>query len=247
VRVRLIAFCAALTVACASAAAPAQAEKLERYSFELTEFSGESRILTSHEIHPCSPGYDVVTDGRLEGSFSSPFSGIENVRIGKSNARGKLVADAGPVTYQQSGQRDGDHNPCDAEESAAFGESCARQVPTTPGIVGRLIDATKKKVEVEWQPTFSGVERRFTPDFFCIPKFGPIPMPTFTARQVDSCEEHRYPRRLFERDNAFELEVVCATDYVPFANAVGVGTYAGNYRAQLTLEAVAERSGRPGS
>lgn len=240
-RPRVIASCAALTLAFAFAAAPAQAEKLERYRFELTEFSGESRILTSHEIYPCSPGEDVVTDGKLEGSFSSPFSGIESVRIGKSNARGKLVADAGPTIYQQSGQRDGDHNPCDAEESAAFEESCARQVPTTPGIVGRLTDATKKKVEIDWQPSFDGLERRFTPDFFCIPKFGPIPMPTFTVREVDSCEEQRYPRRLFERDDAFELEVVCATDFVPFANAVGVGTYAGNYRAQLTLEAVEER------
>jgi hypothetical protein len=238
VKRRAAAVLAALAVASVVGVAPAQAEKLKRYSFELTEFSGTSEIFTSHEVHPCTPNYDVVTDGRLQGSFVSPLSGVENVRIGKSDARGKIVADAGIVAYAQSGLRDGDANPCTAEESAPFSESCARPVPTVPGIVGRLIDASKKKVEISWQPSFDGVAGRFTPDFFCIPRFGPIPMPTFTVREADSCREQRYPRKLFHRDDAFELELSCSTDYVPFVLPAGLGTYAGTYRAQLTLEAV---------
>jgi hypothetical protein len=235
---RGIGFAFACALLLALAAAPAQGAKLKRYSYELSEFSGSSQIFTAHEVHPCTPNEDVVIDGVLSGSFASPLSGVRNVRIGKSDARGKIAADAGLAAYQQSGLRDGDHNPCGAEESAQFSESCARSVPTVPGIVGRFVDASKKKVDVQWQPVFDGAEGRFTPDFFCIPRFGPIPMPTFTLRQVDSCEERRYPRKLFERDDAFELEIVCATDYVPFFTPAGVGTYAGTYRAQLTLEAV---------
>jgi hypothetical protein len=222
------------------AAATAQAEKLERYRFELSELSGQSQIFTTHEIYPCSPNTDVVTDGVLEGKFESPLSGVKAVKIGKSDAKGKLVADAGAVAYQQSGVRDGESNPCGSDPSGEFTASCARSVPTVPGIVGRFVDATKKRVEVQWQPTFDGSQGRFTPDFFCIERFGPIPMPTFTLRQIDSCEEHRYPRRIFDRDDAIELEIVCATDYVPFSTPVGIGTYAGTYRAQLTLEAVAD-------
>lgn len=221
--------------------APAQASKLKRYSYELTEFSGTSEIFTAHEVHPCAPNEDVVTDGVLQGNFASPLSGVKNVRIGKSDARGKIKADAGLAAYQQSGLRDGDANPCTADESAPFSESCVRSVPTVPGIVGRFVDASKKKVEVEWQPSFDGVEGRFTPDFFCIPRLGAITMPTFTAMGRDSCTEMRYPRKLFERDDAFELEVICSTDFVPFFLPEGLGTYAGTYRAQLTLEAVEDK------
>lgn len=222
-------------------AAPAGAEKLERHSVELTEFTGTSQILTAHEIFPSCTRIDVVQDGTLQGSFSSPLSGVRGVRIGKSDARGKLSADAGVANYTQVGIRDGDYAPC-AEETQPFEALCGRAVPTVPGIVGRLVDASKKKVEVHWQPTFDGTEGRFTPDFFCIEQMGKIPMPTTPLTRVDTCEERQYPRRFFESDSGvFELEVACATDFVPFEAPGGIGTYSGTYRAQLTVEAVEEK------
>ena len=218
---------------------PASAAKAERFRFELTEFAGTSQVFTAHEIYPCTPGEDVVTDGTLAGSFASPLSRVAGMRIGRSDARGKLVANADLATYQQGGVRSGDAAPCGAEESAPFEASCARPVPTTPGIIGRVIDASKKKVEIDWTPTFDGVESRFSPDFNCIPSMGPIPIATQGNFQ-GGCTEHRYPRRLFTGDDRFELEVTCATDFIPFTNPVGLGTYAGTYRAQLTLEPAAD-------
>ncbi len=169
------------------------------------------------------------------------------MRIGKSNARGTLRADAGLANYTQAGIRDGDRAPCSDEDTQSFELSCARSVPTVPGIVGRVVDASKTKVEVHWQPTFDGVEGRFTPDFFCIEQMGAIPMPTTPLTRVDTCEERRYPRKYFERDSGvFELEVVCASDFTPFETpGGGVGTFSGTYRAQLTVEAVEEKADWP--
>lgn len=230
-------------VALVCAAPAAGKEKLERYSVELTEFAGSSQIFTAHALHPSCAGTEAVNDGTLQGSFSSPLSGVRGVRIGKSDARGKLSADAGLASYSQAGQRFGDRAPCHPEgETQPFEASCARSVPTVPGVIGRLVDASRKRVEVHWQPTFDGVEGRFTPDFFCIESMGAIPMRTTPLTRADTCEERQYPRRYFERDSGvFELEVVCATDFVPFEAPGGMGTYGGSYRAQLTLEAVEEK------
>ena len=218
----------------AAAPAGASAAKTERLRFELTEFAGTSQIYTGHEIYPCTPNMEVVTDGTLSGSFASPLSNAASVRLSRSDARGKLAADAGLANYQQAGLYSGDRTPCGAEETESFETSCARPVPTVPGIVGRVIDASKKKVEIEWRPTFDGVENRLTPDFNCIPRMGSIPMATEGNFQ-GGCSEHRYPRRIFTGEDEFELEVICAVDFVPFFNPVGLGTYAGTYRAQLTL------------
>jgi len=229
----------AVVALCAPAA---EAAKLERHRVELSEFAGSSRIFTAHEVFPSCAGSDVVQDGFLDGSFSSPLSGVKDVRIGKSDAKGTLRADAGLATYSQGGNRSGDRTPCDPDDARPFELSCARAVPTVPGIVGRIVDATKRKVEVHWQPTFDGVEGRFTPDFFCIEQMGAIPMPTTPATRVDSCQERSYPRKFFERDSGvFELEVTCASDLAPFQTpGNGLGTYSGTYRAQLTIEAIEE-------
>jgi hypothetical protein len=217
---------AAALVALAFAATAGAAEKLERHSVELSEFAGSSQIFTAHALHFSCAGTDAVSDGTLQGSFSSPLSGVRGVRIGKSDARGKLSADAGLANYAQAGQRFGDRAPCDPEgETQPFEASCARSVPTVPSIVGRLVDASKKRVEVHWQPTFDGAEGRFTPDFFCIESMGAIPMPTTPLTREDTCKEQQYPRRFFERDTGvFELEVVCGTDFVPFEVPGGTGT-----------------------
>lgn len=228
-------------VALLALGADAAAAELERHSVGLTEFAGTSEVMTAHEVAPACEGTDVVEDGALQGSFASPLSGIEGVRIGRSDARGRLIADAGPASYTQAGRRSGDRTPCDPDDPGSFESSCARQVPTVPGIVGRLIDASKRRVEIAWQPTFDGAVGRYTPDFFCIDRLGPLPMPTTTIRG-ETCKQREYPRRLFERDRGvFELEVVCSTELVPFFPPGGTGAFGGSYRATLTVEALDEK------
>jgi hypothetical protein len=234
---------AALALVLIALGAPAaDAAKLERHRVELSEFAGSSRIFTSHEVFPSCAGTDVVTDGSLEGTFSSPLSGVAGVKIGKSDAKGTLRADGGLANYTQAGIRSGDRAPCSEDDTQPFELSCARPVPTVPGIVGRVVDATKKKVEVQWQPAFDGAEGRFTPDFFCIEQMGRIPMPTTPLTGLDTCEERQYPRKFFERDSGvFELEVTCALEIAPFQTpGSGAGAFGGTYRAQLTIEAVEE-------
>jgi hypothetical protein len=222
-------------------AVPAQAKpQKETIRYEVVNFAGATDLsLTASNFPVCSPGADVIADGKVFGGFQAVPDDVSvrgRIILEKDDVFGSLkITGRVPERFNQSGTRTTDES-CMTDPPPIITD-CTSQVFGIPQY--RLeFDAKGSRATVT-PLVFFGEEQVFAPRFECGQTFGAISAPSFHLLSdpvgETACSDRKLPLKRLEREK-INIRFQCSLETEPFRITTFTGAYAATFTGSVTLE-----------